>query len=88
MSSDNRISQRPKVKEWSDLISWHEALFRMAVASALALQPILALARQPEETLKRHAGRRVVAKIRNAELWKDPDTAILHTLLNASADRE
>ncbi|MFZ8812229.1 MAG: hypothetical protein ACO2PN_29525 [Pyrobaculum sp.] len=62
----------------------------MAVASALALglQPILALAKQPEEMLKQQAGRRVVVEIQNVELWKDSDATVLHTVLNVSADRE
>ena len=65
-------------------------MFRMAVASALALglQPILALAKQPEEMLKQQAGRRVVVEIQNVELWKDSDATVLHTVLNVSADRE
>jgi len=73
MSPESQTSPQPEVKEWSDVVSWREALFKMAVASALALglQPILALARQPEEMLKQQAGRRVVVEIQNVELWKD-----------------
>jgi len=89
MSPESQTSPQPEVKEWSDVISRREALFKMAVASALALglQPILALAKQPEEMLKQQAGRRVVVEIQNVELWKDPDTTVLHTV-NVSADRE
>ena len=73
MSPESQTSPQPEVKEWSDVVSRREALFKMAVASALALglQPILALARQPEEMLKQQAGRRVVVEIQNVELWKD-----------------
>jgi hypothetical protein len=90
MSSESQTSPQPEVKEWSDVISRREALFKMAVASALALglQPILALAKQPEEMLKQQAGRRVVVEIQNIELWKDSDATVLHTVLNVSADRE
>ena len=90
MPPETQTSPQPEVKEWSDVISRREALLKMAVASALALglQPILALAKQPEETLKQQAGRKVVTEIQNVELWKDPDTTVLHTVLNVSADRE
>jgi hypothetical protein len=77
---DNQTSQRPEVKEWSDVASWCVALFKMAVASALALglQPILALARHPEDVLKQQAGRRVVVEIRNVE--RIPHASVLHLI--------
>ncbi len=37
MSPENQTSPQLEVKEWSDVASWHVVLFKMAVASALAL---------------------------------------------------
>ncbi len=90
MSHEKSTFQKTEVKNWDDIVTRREALLKLAVTSMLAasLQPILALARQPEEGLKQYSGKRIITEIQTVELWKDIDATVLYTQLSVIADGE